>query len=348
VPRGGKKAGTRDLVSRERLSALCNFLRTDRKLSVRACLYRLSAMTRPGSTEKLYPGTDSNSYRSLKQLIRTARISGELDERLGCVMDDCFIDNKRVLLPGETEGWATIDQYMGPSDPRYYRRNPWQDQADRIQVWLEKDTLAGLIRSVCSTWDVSQVISMGGFGRTLLLRTADRIADPWPEGSKSASGRTYIFYVGDFDPSGLAIEKWAQRGNDGDGNRRTEGLLDIMVNRHQWTRKEYERRIIVKRIAVTADYFLNNPQLEEFKISIKDAGYDEETGACKTGHDPRAEDYKKLYGDKCLEAEALEVLNDGEISTRLDVAIQSVIDMDAWAANDRRQRREIRKWLMAH
>jgi len=343
VPRGGKQAGTRNLISRERLSALQTFLDPSRKLSIRSCLYRLSAMCRPGSTKKLYPGTDVNSYRSLKELIRTARISGECDEALGCAMDDCFIDNKRILLAGETDGFRNIAEWMQPRDPRHYKRNPWQDQPDRIHVWLEKDTLRGLIRSVCSKWDVTQLISMGTFGRTALLRAAQRM----DEAIKSGSRRIWVFYIGDFDPSGLAIEEWAQRGNDGEGNRRTEGLFELLANKFAWSHKEYDRRIRWKRVAVTLDDF-NDPQLAPYKISIKDAGRDEETGQCKKGNDPRAEDFKEKFADKCLEAEALEVLRDGEISRRLDDHIRTRIDFDAWERSERKQEREIRDWLRKH
>lgn len=340
MPRGGKQAGTRNLISRQRLDALCTFLNHSRQLSIRGCLYRLSAMYLPGSTTKLYPGTDHNSYRSLKELIRVVRISGERDDALGCAMDDCFIDNKRVFIEGETDGWRNIAEYMKPPDPRDYYRNPWQDQPDRIQIWVEKDTLRGLIRATCSKWDVTQLISMGTFGRTALLRAARRI----DEDVKSGSRRIWIFYIGDFDPSGLAIEEWAQRGNDGEGNRRTEGLFELLVNRFGWTPREYDKRIRWQRVAVTLDDF-HNPQLAPYKISVKDSGRDEETGKCKKGNDPRAEEYKASYGDQCLEAEALEVLHDGEISERLDGLIQGAIDMDAWEASERKQQREIRAWL---
>jgi hypothetical protein len=342
--RGGKKAGTRDLISRARLAALVTFLSPHRKLSVRSCLYRLSAMVRPGTQEKLYPGTDHNSYRSLKELTRTARISGECDDLLRCSMDDCFEDNKRIFVTGETDGYANIGEYMAPRNPRYYKRNPWQDQPDRIQVWVEKDTLRGLVESVCWKWDVSQLISMGTFGRTALLTAAEHMA----EAIKSDCGRIWIFYVGDFDPTGLAIEEWAQQGNDEKNNRRTEGLQEILTStRYQWTQQECDSRIQWRRIAVTVADF-NNPDLSPYKISIKDAGRDEETGKCLPGHDPRAEEYKQKFGDQCLEAEALEVLADGEISRRLEGAIEGAIDMDAWKWSEQKQKRAIRAWLRKH
>jgi hypothetical protein len=295
---GGKQSGTRNLASRERLTALSTFLDPGRKLSIRSCLYRLSAMS--GSDgRKLYPGTDINSYRSLKELIRTARISGELD-------DDCFIDNKRILLEGETNGWENIEEYMRPHNPHHYERNRWQDQPDRIQVWLEKDTLRGLIASICRKWDVTRLISMG-----------------------------------------TLIEEWAQRGNNGDGNRRTEGLLELLVTKFDWTSEQYEEQIRWERVAVTLADF-QNPQLAPYKISIKDAGRDEETSKCLPGHDPRAEEYKEAYGGQCLEVEALEVLNDGEIANRLDAYIHDVIDLDLWQASERKQRREIRNWIRTH
>jgi hypothetical protein len=304
MPRGGKQAGTRNLASRKRLGALSTFLDPSRKLSIRSCLYRLSAMT-GADGKKRYEGTDHDSYRSLKELIRTARMASELD-------DECFIDNKRILLEGETNGWNNIGGYMRPPDVRHYQRNPWQDQPDRIQVWVEKDTLRGLIAQVCQKWDVTRLISMGTFGRTSLLRVAQLMNEAT---TTSVHRRIWILYIGDFDPTGLAIEEWAQQGNDGEGNRRTEGLRELLVTKYRWTETEYREHICWKRVAVTEADF-QNPRLGPYKISIKDAGRDEETGKCRPGHGPRADAYKQQYGGQCLEAEALEILSDGERQTR--------------------------------
>jgi hypothetical protein len=46
-----------------------------------------------------------------------------------------------------------------------------------------------------------------------------------------------------------------------------------------------------------------------------------------------------------LEADALEVLQDGEIASRLDAAIEQAIDMDLWRRSENKQEREIRKWI---
>jgi hypothetical protein len=165
--------------------------------------------------------------------------------------------------------------------------------------------------------------------------------------SNRAPRRVWILYVGDFDPSGLAIEDWAQRGNDGEGNRRTEGLFELLANKFGWSESEYSGRVRWVRVAVTLDDF-EDPRLAAYKISIKDAGRDEDTGQCRKGNDPRAEEYKSRYGSKCLEAEALEVLQDGEISDRLDAHIRGAIDVGAWDASERKQKREIRDWLRTH
>jgi hypothetical protein len=336
----GKALGQRTNVMKARLAALLSFVRPSRQVGQRGCLYRLSAMSwfnpETEQNEKLYPGTDKLSYRSIKELIRTARMLGELE-------DDCFSDNKRILISGETNGWPNIAAFMRLPDPRHYERNHWQEQPNRIQVWVEKDTLRGLISEKCEKWDVTRVISMGTFGRTILVRCADRIAYHFAAGFKSDSRRLYIFYVGDFDPTGLAIEEWAQRGNGQYGNRATEGLHEILIKRHGWTEKQIVERIIFVRIAVTLEDF-RNEALEPYKISIKDAGKDDE-GRDKKGNDPRAADYNKLYGDKCLEADALEVLQDGEIASRLDAAIEQANDMDLWRRSENKQEREIRKWI---
>jgi hypothetical protein len=319
MPRGGRIAGCRNLISRQRLAAVEEFLSPRRPVSSRYCLYQLAS-------RGLYPDTTHRSYRSCKELMLSARISGELD-------DGCFVDNRRVVWTGETDGWPNLAEYMEPPDPRWYKRNRWQDQPVHIEVWTEKDTIAPLIKDVArNKWDISGLISTGTFSRPSLVAAAKRIHEAWEQGK-----RIKIFYIGDFDPTGLGIEQWGQKGNGEANQRRTEGLFEILHRKYGWTESDFRTRISWERIAATELDLKTMPA--KYKLPIKEAERDEATGQLIKG-DPRAEVYKGKYGDQCIEVEALEVLKIGEIADRLDRAIQKTIDADAWKKSERKEARE--------
>ncbi len=307
----GKQLGARSLKSQDRLAALRSFLDPRRPVSVRYCLYQLA-------TRGLYPSTAKKHYRSTLQLTVTARISGELD-------DECFTDNKRVVHSGEWNGFENLAQYQKPSPIERYSRDRWQDQPRHLECWLEKDTTAPLVKRVINQWDITLRVSAGSFSRPFLVRAAEEIA--------KRDRPTVIFYIGDFDPSGLSIESVARKGNGERGNRRREGLFDLLIQKHGWTAARWRKQITWKRIAATEKDLRTMPA--KFRLSIKEATED-------SNGDPHAPGYKETYGDKCVEVEAIEVLKVGELAERLDNAIRNVIDLEAWEESGRKEAEEKR------
>jgi hypothetical protein len=307
--------------SRKRLDALRAFLSPDRPVTVRYCLYQLAS-------RGLYPSTAKKHYRSLKELCLTARIRGA-DHEWG-LDDACFMDNKRVVEDGGI-GYNNLAEFQKPPNIKRYYRNRWQDQPKhRTEIWCEKDTVAVLVRDVVGKWDAILRISMGGFGRAFLVQAANKLADV----TKSIT----ILYVGDWDPKGENIEIAAREGNQKENNRRREGLRDILIAKHRWTRERWEEQVTWKRVAASENDFLTMD--DKFKLPIKEARIDEETGEPTKG-DALAPAWKERYGELCLEVEALEVLEVGEVANRLDVAIQRYgVDFDVWRKSERKEARE--------
>jgi hypothetical protein len=321
----GKIAGSVSNANKERLEAMRTFLSPDRPVTVRYCLYQLAS-------RDLYPSTAKKHYRSLKELCLTARIRG-VDHENG--LDDAsFLDNKRVVEDGGI-GYDNLAEYLKPPDTDDYYRNRWQDQPKhRTEVWAEKDTVAVLIRDVVTKWDAILRISMGGFGRAFLCRAAEALAE--------VVKPITILYLGDFDPKGVNIEIAAREGNQKENNRRREGLKDILIAQHGWTAERWETQVTWKRVAATETDFLTID--DKFKLPIKEARVDEETGEPTKG-DALAPAWKETYGELCLEVEALEVVKVGEVAERLDTAIQRYgVDVKAWHKSARKQANELRMW----
>src|SRR6266404_2012362 len=321
MPRGGRAAGSVGMKSRERLAMLRTFLSPERPVTVRYCLYQLAS-------RGLYPSTAKNRYRSLKELCLTARIRGA-DHEWG-LDDGCFMDNKRVVEDSGI-GWDNLAHFQKPPSIHRYYRNRWQDQPKhRTEIWCEKDTVAVLIREVAAKWDAILRVSMGGFGRAFLVRAANELAQ--------VTKPITILYMGDWDPKGENIEIAAREGNQKENNRRREGLKDILIAKHGWTRERWRKQVTWNRVAATENDFLTMD--DKFKLPIKEARIDEETGE-ETKGDALAPAWKERYGELCLEVEAIEVLEVGEVAKRLDAAIQRYgVDLDAWRKSERKEAKE--------
>jgi hypothetical protein len=80
-----------------------------------------------------------------------------------------------------------------------YRRDKWTDQPLYVEVWLEKDALAGVLYSVTGRYDVPLMVTRGFPSITFLHASARTIA----EIGKPAK----LLYFGDHDPSGADITR---------------------------------------------------------------------------------------------------------------------------------------------
>jgi hypothetical protein len=72
----------------------------------------------------------------------------------------------------------------------------------RVEIWLEKDALAGVIFPVTAEWDVPLMVTRG-YSSLSFLHTA---AESWQAGRDSDEPVT-VYYLGDHDPSGRDIDR---------------------------------------------------------------------------------------------------------------------------------------------
>ena len=83
-----------------------------------------------------------------------------------------------------------------------------------MEVWLEKDALAGVLLAVTVPWDVPLMVSRGYSSITYLHAAAQTIEDQ--------DKPTFIYFFGDHDPSGLDMVRSVE-----DGLRRFAPEADI-------------------------------------------------------------------------------------------------------------------------
>src|SRR5215510_2908239 len=78
---------------------------------------------------------------------------------------------------------------------RFYRKNLWADADSYVEIWLEKDALSGVIYPITSMFDVPLMVARGYASLSFLHSAAEYI--------NTLDVPTYIYHLGDFDPSGV-------------------------------------------------------------------------------------------------------------------------------------------------
>jgi hypothetical protein len=81
----------------------------------------------------------------------------------------------------------------------FYRRDLWSMLPVHVEVWLEKDALAGVVYEETEKWAVPLMVSKGFSSLSYLYSAAEAIKD--------CGKPAYLYYLGDRDPSGVHIDK---------------------------------------------------------------------------------------------------------------------------------------------
>lgn len=147
--------------------------------TVRAVFYRCVSA---GAVEKTERGYDAVQRQVLK-----LRRSGRMPYWW-------ITDGTRwVFKPKTWRDAAAAMDALGSS----YRKMLWLDQDVNVEVFSEKDALVGVVDEVCDRWDVPLGVARGYGSESFVWNVAESL-DP--------DRRTYIYQLGDHDPSG--VDAW--------------------------------------------------------------------------------------------------------------------------------------------
>ena len=129
-------------------------------------------------------------YMKLSRLCVIGRDEGILPE-------DAFADRLRQV--DKPSSWFNLPDYI--ETVKYaYRKDKWQEQDAYIEIWTEKDALRGVLTKVTYSYDVPLMVVRGQVSRTAIYESYERFAEKIDEGKSC-----YLYYAGDFDPSGMSI-----------------------------------------------------------------------------------------------------------------------------------------------
>jgi hypothetical protein len=164
-------------------SAIIGVLKADHPMTVRQVFYQLVVRNVIEKTEDQYQGT-------VIRLLTEMRMAGS-------VRFNWIVDESRRRIVNRTYN-SIADAVRDTA--RFYRRNALHECPDYVEIWSEKEALAGVLEDAAGDYDVPVLVSKGMPSLTQLYGTACQIAR-----AARAGKRAFLYQFGDHDPSGVLI-----------------------------------------------------------------------------------------------------------------------------------------------
>jgi len=131
-------------------------------------------------------------YKSLGVTISDARLAGLVDWY-------SIVDRTRALR-GNNHWSSPAEIIKGAATG--YKIDMWENQDYRVEVWVEKDALTGIISRTCKELDIDYFSCRGYSSQSSMWRAAQRLK------RHDSGGRTpVILHLGDHDPSGIDMTR---------------------------------------------------------------------------------------------------------------------------------------------
>ena len=116
--------------------------------------------------------------------------------RSGAVPWNSFTDSTRWHIQGTT--FYNMQDALNTT-VETYRRNLWADQDHYLEVWVEKDAIAGIVAPKANAFGVPVFVCRGFASLSSLFSAANTFRRMAEAGKK-----VIIYHFGDYDPSGVA------------------------------------------------------------------------------------------------------------------------------------------------
>ncbi|MCP4592833.1 MAG: hypothetical protein GY842_19025 [bacterium] len=162
--------------------AMVDILEDSQPMTVRQIYYQMVSRGAIDKTEAAYKGI-------------VCRLLGVM-RREGRIPYDFIVDATRWQRKPET---YTGLRHLLRDAQRTYRRALWNDQDVYVELWLEKEALAGVLLDVTMEWDVPLMVTRGYPSLSYVWSAAQCLA--------SKDCPCHLYYFGDHDPSGLDIDR---------------------------------------------------------------------------------------------------------------------------------------------
>ena len=123
-------------------------------------------------------------YKNLSSLVSNARLAG--------LMDWNAIED-RIRVPRSAPEFNNLTELVDAA-LRAYRLPRWDGQDRYVELWVEKDALAGVLEPLSREFHVTLMVNRGYSSQSAMYESAQRFIDSGKPG--------VLFYLGDHDPGG--------------------------------------------------------------------------------------------------------------------------------------------------
>lgn len=196
---------------------------------------------------------DKRSYTALCRVMTKARKDGRIDF-------DHMVDRSR---PTYTPYVFDDPQDYARSIKSSYRKDYWLSQSWYVEIWTEKDSISGSIEPITDELGITVRVGRGYLSTTRKYEIARHFMH-----GRGKDKSIQVFYLGDFDPSGMDLEK--------------DAVAEIRKHGAQFN---------IDRLAI------HHADIARFNLPplrVKD-------------DDSRSKNFKRSHGNKCVELDALPV-----------------------------------------
>jgi hypothetical protein len=140
----------------------------------------------------LIPNTQK-SYKRLGSIVDSARLAGMLDW-------DYIVDRTRNVY--RTDGRDTSPASAVEQTAENYARELWEAQPNHVEVWVEKEALAGVVERAAGATGINYFSCRGYVSQSEMYSAGRRFRR-----YKSLGKSVYIIHLGDHDPSGIDMTR---------------------------------------------------------------------------------------------------------------------------------------------
>jgi hypothetical protein len=133
------------------------------------------------------------NYKNLGSIINDGRLAGMIDW-------DSIEDRTRNL---QSQSVWNNPQEIVSACAQQFRTDRWKEQPRYIEIWIEKDALAGIIEGVCKELRVPFFACRGYTSQSEMWAAAMRLCRHEQEEAQEC----HIIHLGDHDPSGIDMTR---------------------------------------------------------------------------------------------------------------------------------------------
>lgn len=176
---------------------IANYQSQGLRLTLRQLYYQLVTVNAISNNER--------EYKRLSSVVSDGRLAGLIDWN---AIEDRV---RQAQMSSEFENMAMLVRAALYS----YRLPRWDGQEEYVELWVEKDALAGVLSPIASKFHIPLMVNRGYSSQSAMYESAKRIIDAQDRLQTKLNERyadekegqapdveATIIYLGDFDPSG--------------------------------------------------------------------------------------------------------------------------------------------------